>query len=242
MDSRWRHDWQSSVSSKMFGHVAALLPRKNTKCSQKCAMLARFYKDVALLGSKNCRMAALACILLLVSAMSYQTLLVPVDFSDCSHEVVKHAVSLARDTGATLRLLHVVNLPAGVSRDTRMGKDGAETAFEHLEADAKRHFKAYQGTSEVKLVEEIREGKVLDEILGAAKEHKADVIVMGTHGRTGLARSLFGSVAEGVLRQAECPVLTLRSVHKPTCDARSCSWCDSGVTSAQRDVEVELTG
>ena len=70
----------------------------------------------------------------------------------------------------------------------------------------------FTGTWEAKVIP----GKVADMIVHTAQEQKADLIVMGTHGRTGLSHTLFGSVAEAVLRQVRCPVLMVRYDHKPT--------------------------
>ena len=63
----------------------------------------------------------------------------------------------------------------------------------------------------VEALHEVQSGPPADRIVGYANEHDIDLIVMGTHGRTGLGRLLMGSVAEAVVRQAECPVLALKS-------------------------------
>ncbi len=110
------------------------------------------------------------------------TILVPVDFSPGSEAAVEWAQTLAGAFSAMLILLHVVD----TATSAVLGGPGAKTL--------------------------IKEGAPRHEIVTAAKEFGADLIVMGTHGRTGLAHLLFGSVAEHVLRHAPAPVFTVRSL------------------------------
>jgi universal stress protein A len=149
--------------------------------------------------------------------MSWKTILVPHDFSASAN----HAAALARDVakvhGARLVLLHVVELPYQVTPDTVIVTDqtgapmnireyAVTTAEEHLADLVARLTKDGVAASSV-----VRVGNAVDEILRYADEQHADLIAMGTHGRTGLAHVIVGSVAERVVRGAKMPVLTARS-------------------------------
>ncbi len=134
------------------------------------------------------------------------TILHPTDFSENSEFAFRLACALARDYKARLVLLHVLPPPmviyAGgpVPAETWPSVEQAEEKLHQLEGKAHR----------VRVESQVMEGDPVDMILRAAKETNSDVIVMGTHGRTALARLLMGSVAEAVLRKAPCPVLTVK--------------------------------
>jgi nucleotide-binding universal stress UspA family protein len=151
--------------------------------------------------------------------MIWKTILVPHDFSSSAN----HAVAIARDEakahGAKLILLHVIDLPTAIKPDTvivpddtgapmNMREYAIKKAEEHLADLAARVAK-----DGVTATTHIRVGKAEDEILTFASENNVDLIAMGTHGRTGLARLLIGSVAERVVRMSKCAVLTIRSEH-----------------------------
>jgi universal stress protein A len=149
--------------------------------------------------------------------MIWKTILVPHDFSSSAN----HAVAIARDEakahGAKLMLLHVIDLPTAIKPDTVIVPDdtGApinvkdyaiRKAEEHLVDLAARVAK--DGVSAETF---LRLGKPEDEIIKFATENNVDLIAMGTHGRTGLAHMLVGSVAERVVRMSKCAVLTIRA-------------------------------
>jgi nucleotide-binding universal stress UspA family protein len=138
--------------------------------------------------------------------LSIHTILFPTDFSDSAQAAFPFACSFARDCGARVVVLHVMPDPL---------------YGEQLEA--RRHPEEYFAPAR-KLLHEMRapdedvhveyrqaQGDAASVIFEVAKEVQAGLIVMGTHGRTGLARLLLGSVAERVVREAACPVLTLKS-------------------------------
>ncbi len=131
------------------------------------------------------------------------TILFPTDFSERSQAVFPFACSLARDQGARLLVLYVDPPPLfhGEVVARRQEPDYEDRLWAEL-----RRFQAPAGVHVEHLLEE---GKPAEEILRAAREHRCDLVVMATHGRTALRRLLMGSVAEDVLRQAPCPVLTL---------------------------------
>ena len=177
-----------------------------------------------------------------------RTILVPLDFSDCSLGVVRSAAALASPLGARLVLHHAVEAPGGLGSKTLVTPSpGAEPVpvGQHLLASAEARMPVYleAATAEgVSAEHRITEGRPLDTILQAADATGADMIVMGTHARTGLNRLLLGSVAEGVVRQAEIPVVTLRNIRHSGCEATSCASCRSHVTPAKLGAEAELDG
>lgn len=175
-------------------------------------------------------------------------ILVPVDFSDCSAEVVRHAASLARQHDTALVLLHVVELPPAMDDDTvvrpkAMGKP--VRAIDYVRSEAERHMPSYIALDEVNGLSvrtRILSGIPAERIVEEAETVDASQIVMGTHGRSGFARMMTGSVAETVIRHTERPVTLIRSQHKPSCHALSCGWCNSGTLEAQDRLWNELGG
>ena len=139
--------------------------------------------------------------------------LAPTDFSDSSKPAVRYAAEMAEKFGAELGLLHVVPDLAMVLPDAVMpvpvpGPDVAEmtaaarTALTGLASEL--------GIARLNPTVEVRVGSPATEIVEAAKDLKADLLCVSTHGRTGLAHLLLGSVAERIVRYAPCPVLTIR--------------------------------
>jgi nucleotide-binding universal stress UspA family protein len=142
-------------------------------------------------------------------------ILLPTDFSSCSEAALEHATELARTFGAPLDLLHVWEAPAFLPPETIIGPvDTGQSlaslarkqAFEDLDhfADAAKA----RGFEIAK--REIAFGPPARTIIEHAEKNGHDLIVMGTHGRSGFAHLLLGSVAERVVRYAKCPVLTVR--------------------------------
>jgi len=138
-------------------------------------------------------------------------ILCPVDFSETSDYALEYALDLARRLGASLSLLHVCQLPAHPL------DAGDMFPLEEFESEYVTRFgkqldelvEKYSGQG-VELSGNIATGIPYDEIDQCANDLQADLIVMGTHGRTGLAHMLVGSVAERVVRTSRVPVLTLR--------------------------------
>jgi nucleotide-binding universal stress UspA family protein len=141
--------------------------------------------------------------------MTIQTILHPTDFSPRSEQALHLACSFARDHGARLIVLHVMERPVFVHSGimdasvVRGHEDDRNAVQEQL-----RQIRSPDPT--VPVTHRLEEGDVAAAILQVAQESRCDLIVMGTHGRTGLRRLLMGSVAEQVVRKARCPVLTVK--------------------------------
>jgi universal stress protein A len=151
--------------------------------------------------------------------ISIRKILVPVDFSEHSREALRYACDLAGRYGAALTLLHVLELPprtAGPDGYLLFEAEAGDALREPLEQQLhllQQELTAGGTTSDARLIP----GRPASEIVRAAAEGGYDLVVMGTHGRTGLGRALLGSVAERVVRRARCPVLT---VHRAAHEAR----------------------
>jgi nucleotide-binding universal stress UspA family protein len=136
---------------------------------------------------------------------------VPIDFTDVAPFIAKYAKEFAKKLDAEIVLIYILeDLSAyeGLYVDAKTlteleGKliEGARTSMEEF---VKEHFSDY---SKVKTL--IEKGDVVEGIIEAAKKEGADLIVIGTHGRKGLDKILFGSVAEGVIKNSPIPVLSL---------------------------------
>jgi nucleotide-binding universal stress UspA family protein len=135
------------------------------------------------------------------------TILHPTDFSDRSGFAFRLACALARDYGARLILLHVAPLPVLIYGEGVVPPPPDDYP-QRLEEELHR---LEVPDPSIHVEYRLKEGDPVTEILGVADASSADLIVMGTHGRTGLSRMLMGSVAEKVLRRANCPVLTVRA-------------------------------
>jgi nucleotide-binding universal stress UspA family protein len=123
-------------------------------------------------------------------------ILYPTDFSSYSNQAYFHAVALAQNHGATLTILYVFNSTTASGED----RDYWQEQLEQI-----RPLDSGIPVSHVFL-----EGDPATEIVSYARDSGTDLIVMGTHGRTGLERLLMGSVAEKVMREASCSVLVVK--------------------------------
>jgi len=137
-----------------------------------------------------------------------RTLLHPHDFSENSLPAFQTACALARDYKARLVLLHV--MPPSVDPLQSEPPPNPLNPAESQECLRGRFAWPEPPSAEVQVEHRVAEGDAAEEILRLARALPCDIIVMGTHGRTGLTRLLTGSVAEGVLRNAPCPVLVVK--------------------------------
>jgi nucleotide-binding universal stress UspA family protein len=146
--------------------------------------------------------------------MKFQRILFPTDFSELSRTAENCACELAKQFGAELHVLHVLQdfflsvpqtaaallIPPQVLQDV---VNSAEAEIQKVPSPAR--------AGELKVVRVVRIGSTYDAIVAYAQESNIDLIVIGTHGRTGLRHMLLGSVAERVVQHAKCAVLTVPS-------------------------------
>lgn len=139
--------------------------------------------------------------------MTFKKILCPTDFSDASRLAVRVAAGLAARDHGELRLVHVVEIEPPLPTDPNLATDLPE--YERtLHADAQLDELA-ASFNNVTVRTIVGHGDAGDEIVRIARDEAVDLIVMSTHGRTGLDRVVFGSVAEKVVRHAHRPVLTV---------------------------------
>jgi len=144
--------------------------------------------------------------------MQIKTVLFPTDFSQGARAAMDHAISLAKDYRSKLILLYVIQdisiaewyIPSSLSAADLM-EDMQKSAWNEMD---RWGMEVLQTVKDVEKL--VVRGVPFVEIIKTAKERHADLIVIGTHGRTGIDHMLFGSTAEKVVRKAACPVLTVR--------------------------------
>jgi nucleotide-binding universal stress UspA family protein len=143
---------------------------------------------------------------------SIKKILVPIDFSDYSKNSLKYAVNFAKDFNAQLCLVYVVE-PVIYPPDFSMGQIAFPTVDLEMDKRAEQELSSLAKKEippEINVKSIVRTGKPFVEIIETASEEDADLIIIATHGHTGVEHILFGSTAEKVVRKAPCPVLTLR--------------------------------
>jgi nucleotide-binding universal stress UspA family protein len=139
-------------------------------------------------------------------------ILCPTDFSEPSYEAVKIGKEWASHFKSTLILLHVVSPVPFVPEDPALVAPRMLTAEQGLSAYARKSLESLVEQLALKDLDVrlmVLEGNPADEIVRTAEEEEVEMIVIATHGRTGLNRLIFGSVAEKTIRLAGCPVLTI---------------------------------
>ena len=150
------------------------------------------------------------------SLAGYRKFLVPIDFSEHSQKTVESATQLALLTGGSITLLHVFqvpNYPAAFYQGLYTEHEQVKIQVDSLkrEANAQLSFVIEQITATgLEAQPLLRIGTAYDEIVNVAKEIRADLIVIGSHGRAGFERFLVGSTAERVVQYAPCPVLVVK--------------------------------
>ena len=151
--------------------------------------------------------------------MTIHHVLVPIDFSPYAEQALDYAIALAQRLQARVTLLHVIEPPLVAGAD--MGAWPSPAFVDELEVVITSDMESYLArVTSAGLAGEMTvvHGVPFQEILDTAKARQVDLIIMGTHGRTGLSHVLSGSVTEKVVRLAPCPVLIAR---QPTPDAVS---------------------
>jgi len=150
-------------------------------------------------------------------SVQVRSILVPTDFSEGSRTALDYAMFMARQVGARLELLHVWEAPYYLLQDAmlslpgqapqplgRYARDLAQREMEKLVAEVR-------STTDLRVQGGVESGSPAKTIVELAGDGEHDMIIMGTHGRSGLRHLFTGSVAEKVVRSAPCPVLTIRS-------------------------------
>lgn len=173
--------------------------------------------------------------------MTVQTVLVPVDFAPCSATIAERGAALAAQLGARVVLLHVTQLPVGVSAGSPVAVgDRVQAVEEYLAVDTRLRLQALAARLGGTISVEARVGPVVPTILQVAQHVGADLLVLGTHGRSGLARVVLGSVAESVARESSIPVVMVRRETRAECSSDSCAWCHTdGRSPAEGRVDAE---
>ncbi len=145
-------------------------------------------------------------------AIRIQRILLPTDFSTYSATATQYACELATKFNAQLHLLHTLEIRLAATPNFTMGFDLPKYIKESMNAADKAMSKVLdpQWSAGRAVAQAVVEGSPKLEIIRYARTHNIDLIVLATHGRTGLAHVIMGSVAEAVVRTAPCPVLTVR--------------------------------
>ena len=141
-------------------------------------------------------------------------ILVPTDFSEHSDKAIRQAADIAEQNNAKIYLLHVVDKVQQCAVDyciseeamTKAQADGAEEATRKMHEEVQKILQS----KKIDVSFGVKVGVPFAEILQQESDRKADLIVIGSHGRTGIKRALIGSVAEKVMRESKCPVLLVR--------------------------------
>ena len=171
----------------------------------------------------------------------YKRILVPIDGSDTAARGLAEAIALARELKATVRLLNltsdfVLMVEMTSAIDYEKFREGLNQFGRRLLAQASEQASAQGVTAETSL-HDLRGGRVADAIVEEARQTRCDLIVIGTHGRRGVARAMLGSDAEQVARMAPVPVLLVRSAAKAAPNASATSGgaataCSQAATAA----------
>lgn len=153
------------------------------------------------------------------SSPNIQHILVAHDFGEIAEPALAYAVSIAEKFGARITIVHAYERPSSEAPESLVEDFDFETPIERAARRSLDAISARVKRPELEIAVLLRRGTPWSEIVGAAEQTKADLIVMGTHARQGIARALLGSVAEKVVRLAPCPVLTVHGLGRQTSEA-----------------------
>jgi nucleotide-binding universal stress UspA family protein len=144
--------------------------------------------------------------------MTIKKILFPVDFTSTSTKIIPYVKEMMEKFGADVELVHVVRgseefagFEMGAAWYSTLEKDLLKGAEKAMERFIDEHFDGVQNVSSKIIV-----GNIVDELVSYSEQNDIDMIIIGTHARQGLEKIMFGSVAEGVVKKASCPVLTIR--------------------------------
>ncbi len=141
----------------------------------------------------------------------FRKIVSPVDFSEFTDEIVAYAVDIATKYNAELHLLHVMpNLNYFTPYESFLTPENLVSIESNIEKEVAKDFDKVTKKIDIPVSKVIKTGVTFVEIIDYIKENEIDLVVMGTHGRSGIEHILIGSVAEKVVRKSPCPVLTVR--------------------------------
>jgi nucleotide-binding universal stress UspA family protein len=141
----------------------------------------------------------------------FKKILCPVDFSKFTEEVITYAADIAKHYGAELHVLHVIpNLTYFTPYESFLTPENLVAVEKNIQDEVERDFGKILKHIDMEIKRVVKTGVAFVEIIDYAKSEGIDLIVMGTHGRSGIEHILIGNVAEKVVRKSPCPVLTIR--------------------------------
>ena len=144
----------------------------------------------------------------------YKTILVPLDGSKRAEAIVPHVEQLALKYGAKVIFLQVVQPHATLSGVDAVPGEVYRKAYEQQQLEAQKYLEGMAGTFREKGIAtaaHIVSGRIIDQILSVAEREQIDLVAIASHGRTGLARVFYGSIAAGILNRIDRPLLLVRS-------------------------------
>jgi len=144
-----------------------------------------------------------------LSEIKLRNILVPTDFTECSHKALSYALALAKQFGAEILLLHVVESVPTVAQDALLQSSMLTVAL-HEESEKRLDRLQRELMTEAAVSTMTTDGLPWQRIAEVAREKNMDLIVAGTGSHTGLARVILGSTAERIVRHAPCPVMVVR--------------------------------
>ncbi len=141
----------------------------------------------------------------------FKKILCPVDFSEFTDEIIEYALDIAKKYDAELYLIHIIpNLNYFTPYESFFTPENLIVVEKNMETEVNKDFDDLMKKINGPAVKVIKNGTPFVEIINYARSESMDLIIIGTHGRSGLEHILIGSVAERVIRKAPCPVLTVR--------------------------------
>jgi universal stress protein A len=141
----------------------------------------------------------------------FERILVPVDFSDYSEQILDVAVEIGQKFGSEIHLLHVIpSIDYLTPYESFLAVDNLANLQKQIEQEVEQDMERVSQRLPMATARAIRSGIAFSEIIDYVRSHDIGLVVMGTHGRSALEHILMGSVAEKVVRRSPCPVLTVR--------------------------------
>jgi nucleotide-binding universal stress UspA family protein len=145
----------------------------------------------------------------------FKKILCPVDFSEFTDEILGYAVNIAKRFDSELHLIHVIpNLNYFTPYESFLTPENLVAIERNIEGEVGKDFDKITKKLDLPFKRVIKTGVTFVEIIDYIKDQEIDLVVMGTHGRSGIEHILIGSVAEKVVRKSPCPVLTVRPKDK----------------------------